>query len=137
VRIAGVLNAQGQAILGRTALTMPVLGSTLTTLAAGNQTLTAAMLLGGFIEHPITAAATDTTDTGANLDAAIPGVAVGDSFECVLTNTSGSAVSITLAAGTGVTLKGSTTAIAQNKSAYLVFRRTGTAAWTCYVSVSA
>jgi hypothetical protein len=123
-------------IFGRGSLSMPVLGSTLTTLPAGNQTLTAAALTGGFIEHPITAATTDTTDTGANLDAAIPNAAIGDSFECVLTNTSAGAFAITLAAGAGVTLKGSTTAIGQNKSAYLVFRRTGVGAWTCYVSVS-
>ena len=113
-----------------------VLGEALTTPAAGNQTLTAAQLLGGVIEHPITAATTDTTDTGTNLDAAIPNVANGDSFVCQLINTGG-AFAITIAAGVGVTLKGSTTTVAQNKTAVLLLRRTGVAAWTCYVTVSA
>lgn len=103
-----------------------------------NATLTAAQLIDGIVEHTvITGAGTDTTDTGANLDAAIPNAAVGTTFKCLLVNTSASAYAITLAGGTGVTLKGSATTVGQAKAATLTFRRTAAATWTCYVEVSA
>lgn len=113
------------------------LGTTLTAVGTQNATLTAAQLLGGYIEHTvITAAGTDTTDTGTNLDATVSQT-TGAVFNCLLVNTAASALAITIAAGSGVTIKGSTATVAQNKTALLTFRRTGTAAWTCYVTVSA
>lgn len=111
---------------------------TLSAIGTQNATLTAAQLLSGVIEHTvITAAGTDTTDTGTNIDAAMPSVAVGDAFSVTLVNTSAGAYAITLAAGAGVTIKGSTATVAQNKTAVLLFRRTAAATWTCYVTISA
>jgi hypothetical protein len=108
-----------------------IVGKALTSLI-GTVTVTAAQLLGGIIEGTPTAAASYTLDTAANIDAAIP-VANGDTFTCYLLNQSAGAFAITILTGAGVTLKGNTAAIAQNKSAALIFRRTGVGAWTCYI----
>jgi hypothetical protein len=51
-------------------------------------------------------------------------------------NTAGGAFTITLAGGSGVTVKGNT-AVAQGKVSYLMFLRTGTGTWNVYTSVSA
>lgn len=111
---------------------------TLQTIATQNGTLTALQLLGGPIEHTvITGAGTDTTDTGTLIDAAMPGVQNGDTFTAYLINTAGSALAISIAAGAGVTIKGSTATVPQNKMATLLFRRVAAATWTCYVSISA
>lgn len=114
-----------------------VINTTLTTLAAGAQTLTAAALIGGNIEHTVTAAVADTTDTGTNLDGLFATLAVGDSFSCTLTVIG--AFTVTLTAGTGITIKGTTalTGTATGKDFLLTFRRTGAATWTCYVNASA
>jgi hypothetical protein len=80
-------------------------------------TLTAAQLLGGFINSAPAGAITLTLPTAANMVAGIAGAKVGDAFEVSIENTSGGANSITLAAG-GATLRGGTT-VAQNKSAIL------------------
>ena len=114
-----------------------LVGEALTALGAGAQTLTAAQLLGGVIEHTVTAAVADTTDTGANLDAAIPNVANGDTFECYLTILG--AFTVTLTAGAGVTIKGTTAlvGVAAGKGAHLIFRRTAVSTWTVYVVLSA
>lgn len=104
---------------------------TLLALAGTNQTLTAAQLLGGLVNGTPTGAAAYTTDTAANIDAAIPGVQTGDSFEVVIVNTSGGANTITVTAGAGVTVRGNA-AIAQNKAAKVVFVRTGAAAWDAW-----
>lgn len=114
--------------------------ATLGTSSAQSITLTAALLLDGVIEHTVTtAAATDTTDTAANIAAAIGPVNVGDTFTCLLVNTSASSFAITLAAGTNVTIKGSTATVPQNKTALLTFRCTNasTPTYTCYVTISA
>lgn len=80
-------------------------------------TLTAAQLLGGFINSAPAGAITLTLPTAANMVAGVPGAKVGDTFVCSIENTAGGANSITLGAG-GATLRGGTT-IAQNKSAIL------------------
>ncbi len=80
-------------------------------------TLTAAQLLGGFINSAPAGAVTLTLPTAANMVAGIKGAQVGDAFECSIENTSGGANTITLAAG-GATLRGGTS-VAQNKSAIL------------------
>ena len=80
-------------------------------------TLTAAQLLGGFINSAPAGAITLTLPTAANMVAGMAGCKVGDKFECSIENTSGGANTITLAAG-GATLRGGT-AVAQNKSAIL------------------
>jgi hypothetical protein len=81
-------------------------------------TLTVTQLLNGFVNSAPAGAITLTTPTAAAIVAAMKGAKVGDSFECVIENTSGGANAITLAAGAGVTLRGGT-AVAQNKAAIL------------------
>lgn len=125
----------GLVIMGRGSAKVPVTGGVVTALAGTNQTLTAAQLLGGRVNGTPTGAATYTTDTAANLDAAIAGAANGDGFRTVVTNTSGGANTITLAGGTSVTLRGNL-AVAQNKTAVIDFMRIG-GVWEGYVTVSA
>ena len=121
--------------IGRGSVNVAVFSSTKTSLATQNTTPTAAQLLTGYIQHAsVTGAGTATLDTAANIDAAIPGVATGDSFECVYSNTGSQTVTITTA--TGLTLKG-TVAIPAGKVAELFFFRTGSAAWDVAIVVSA
>ena len=116
-----------------------VVKTTSTTSLVATGTVTAAMLLGGVIDAVITGAATFTTDTGTAIDAALVAnsAAVGDSFTVWVNNRAASAIAITLAGGTGVTLKGSATTIGQNLTGILLFRRTGAATYDCFVHVSA
>lgn len=87
-----------------------------TEATAGNETLSAAELIGGLIlRDPNGADRTDTTDTAALILAAIPGAIVGSSFEFTIRNTADAAETITIAGGTGVTTSGTMT-IAQNNS---------------------
>lgn len=82
----------------------------LTTPTAGAAaTLTAAQLLGGLILHDTSSGArTDTLDTAANIVNAIEGAQVGSTIEFLIRNTSAGAGSITVAAGTGGTISGTT-----------------------------
>lgn len=87
-----------------------------TETTAGAVTYTAAQVLGGLIlRDPNGAARSDVTPTAALLNAAIAGAAVGASFEFTIRNTADAAETITVTAGTGVTLSGTMT-IAQNNS---------------------
>lgn len=82
---------------------LTVANGNLATVGAG--TLTAALLVGGYITRSgSTAAYTDTTDTAAAIIAAITNAAVNQSFLCSIKNTVN--FNQTLAAGTGVTLAG-------------------------------
>jgi hypothetical protein len=88
---------------------------TFTALGAGAQTLLAAAILGGFITGVPTAAANYTTDTALNIVNAIEGAKVGSSIYFVLRNGSAGANTITLVAGTGVTINaGDTATVAQS-----------------------
>jgi hypothetical protein len=102
-------------------------------------TLSAAQLLGGFINSAPAGAITLTLPTAANMIAGMPGCKVGDRFRTAIENTAGGANTITLAAG-GATLRGGTS-IAQNKSAILEGVITnvgaGTEAYTVYSVVGA
>lgn len=82
---------------------------------AGAGTLLAAAILSGMIlRDPNGANRVDTTDTAANLIAAIAALAVDyGEFEFYIVNTADAAETITLAGGVGVTLQAVTT-IAQN-----------------------
>lgn len=95
---------------------------TFTILAAGNKTLTAAQLLGGFIIQTPTAAATDTLDTASNIVSQIEGAKVGSGIYFTIRNTSAGAFAITVAAGTGGTMNsGDTATIAQsNQKTFLL-----------------
>lgn len=86
-----------------------------TSLGAGAQTLKAAQILGGFIIGVPTAAANYTTDTAANIVNAIQNAQVGSVIQFTLRNGAAAADTITLLAGTGVTLhSGDTMTVAQN-----------------------
>lgn len=128
---------------GRVALNSPValdrktvqnLGLTNIT-TAGNETYTAAQLATGLITRdPNGGGRTDTTDTAANILAALPVLANdGDTFEVRLINTADAAEVITLAAGSNVTISNVGQTLAQNESALLLFRRTSSTTVTLYI----
>lgn len=92
-----------------------------TTTTAGAATYTAAHLLGGLIlRDPNGASRSDVTPTAALLIAALPGFAVGDSFEFTIRNTADAAETITVTAGTNVTLSGTMTIAQSNSKRFLV-----------------
>lgn len=87
-----------------------------TSTTAGAVTYTAAQLVGGLIlRDPAGAGRSDVTPTAAAIVAAISGAVVGSSFEFTIRNTADDAETITLTAGSGITLSGTMT-IAQNNS---------------------
>lgn len=106
---------------------------------AGNETLTAAQLLGGtIVRDPAGAGRTDTLPTAALLVAAIPGAKVGDIIDTLIVNGADAAETITLAAGTGGAFDANQTAasrvIPQNSSKRIRVRLTNvTAASEAYV----
>jgi hypothetical protein len=101
---------------------------------AGNETYTAAQILTGIITRdPSGAGRTDTTDTASNLVSGLGLAANGDTWKCYLINTADAAETITLAAGTGVTITNVGQTLAQNESALLIFRRTSATAVTLYI----
>jgi len=96
------------------------LSSVSTISTAGVVTYTAAQFLGGLIlRDPNGAGRSDVSPTAALLIAAMQNAGgpaiVGSSFEFTLRNTADAAETITMTAGTGVTLSGTMT-IAQNNS---------------------
>lgn len=92
------------------------LASVATLTTAGVVTYTAAQLLGQLIKRdPNGAARSDVTPTAALIVAAIPKAKIGDCFETTIRNDADAAETITVTAGTGVTLSGTMT-IAQNNS---------------------
>ena len=106
------------------------------TSATGDITLTAAQLSGGIIScnKGSNAGLTVTSPTGAQIDAFLPSLKVGSSFEVTITNNndSGSSSTVTFAAGaTGVTLVGTGT-IARYDGATYKFVRTATATYLAY-----
>lgn len=108
--------------------------STLTT--AGAVTYTAAQLLGGLVlRDPNGSARTDVLPTAELLIAAIPGVAVGASFECDLRNTADASETITVSAGTGGTTSGTMTVAQNNGKRFRIVvtdATVGEAAYTIY-----
>lgn len=104
---------------------------------AQNTTPTAAQLLGGILTHTgATGAGTATLPTGTVLSAALPGVAVGDSFEAVY-DVLGGGQTITITAGaSGITVFGNP-AIPTGKVARLTFVNTAANTWSVFVNVSA
>lgn len=107
-----------------------------TIATAGNVTYTPDQMLGGMILRDGNGGArTDTLPSAALLAEAIQGVMVGTSFQCELRNTTSTAVSITVAAGTGVTLSGTATVAQLNsKTLTIVFTNVtvGSEAYTVY-----
>jgi hypothetical protein len=107
--------------------------ATITTV--GNVTYTPAQFLGGMIfRDPIGAARSDTTPSAAAMLAAMPGAFIGQSLDVHIRNTTGGAFTITVTAGAGVTLNGTTT-IGQTTSRWfrLIFTAIGsTPTYTLY-----
>lgn len=91
--------------------------TTVTTDAtAGARTYTAAELVGGLILRDCGGSSrSDVSPAASAIVGAISGAIVGSSFEFTIRNTSDAAETITLTAGSGVTLSGTMT-IAQNNS---------------------
>lgn len=88
-----------KARVGEGFMAMPLITSN---TSAGNQTITAAAIMGGVARFTGAAGAvTYTTDTAANLAAAMPGMDIGDSYVFSVVNTA--AQTATIAGGTGVT----------------------------------
>lgn len=119
-----------------------LIGSTLvskTTTNLGtvqNSTPTAAQLLGGIVlQTSATGAGTVTLPTGTQLSAAVPGVAIGDSFQTSFTNLGGGQT-LTLTSATGDLVVG-TAAVPTGKGANILFTNVGTNSWNAYVTVSA
>jgi len=103
---------------------------------AGNLTYTTTQLLGGWIIRDGNGGArTDTLPTAAQMCEAVQGCMVGTSFEFELRNSSGTAIAITLAPGTGGTISG-TANVAQNNTRTYLFSFTnvtiGSEAYTVY-----
>lgn len=107
---AQVLNAG--AIVGKTTVT--------TTTTAGAATYTAAQMLGGLIlRDPNGAGRSDVTPTAALLVAALPGCAIGTSFQFTIVNTADANETITVTAGSGATLVGTMTIAQSNNKTFL------------------
>lgn len=83
---------------------------------AAAKTYSASELLGGLIlRDPNGASRSDVTPSAAQLVSAYTGAVAGSSFEFTIRNTADAAETITLTAGSGITLSGTMT-IAQNNS---------------------
>lgn len=96
--------------------------------ADSNQTIGVAALLGGlYIRSGMTAGRSDTTPTGALLDAALEAFDVGDTFTFAISVTV--AFALTLVAGTGITLAGKTVVPASG-SMWFVVTKTGAGTFT-------
>lgn len=88
-----------QARAGEGFMANPIIG---TNSAAGNQTISVAQIMGGVARFTGAAGAvTYTTDTAANLAAAMPAMDIGDSYVFSIVNTAAQVA--TIAGGTGVT----------------------------------
>lgn len=108
-------------------MAMPIIT---TNSSAGAQTITAAAIMGGVARFTGAAGAvTYTTDTAANLVAAMPQMDIGDSYVFSIVNTA--AQTATIAGGTGVTaVAGNLTINASSKLFALV--KTGAATFDLY-----
>jgi hypothetical protein len=106
--LTGTATAVNFTVTGLRKLAPSATPANITTAGAG--TYTAANLAVGVITRdPNGAARTDTTDTAANLISTLALAADYQERECVLVNTADAAETITLAGGSGVTLKGTIT----------------------------
>lgn len=100
-------------------------------LDAQSGTLSAANMRSGILVHTsVTGAGTITFDTGANIDAEFPGLAVGDTITVRYIN-DGTQV-VTPTAATGVTVADTGQTIAADEACVFMFRKTGVATYTVY-----
>lgn len=99
---------------------------------AQSGTITAANMISGLVVHTsVTGAGTITMDTGTAIDAAFPGLAVGDAIDVYYLNDGTQTVTLTGAAGT-TALSAST--IATLKGVRLTFLKTATNAFSVFES---
>jgi len=118
-------------LINEDALTKRVTTMSATNVDAQNNTITAAQIAGGLVVHTsVTGAGTATSDTAANLVAALLG-ANDDCVACYYVNDGDQTV--TFAGGTGVTVADAGQTVAENESAILIFRRTSATAVSLYV----
>ena len=104
---------------------------TVTDFDAQNAAPTAAQFLGGIITHNSkTGAGTLTVPTGTLLDAAVPGLGVGDTVKCYYINRGTQVVTVTAAADHTVGDAGQT--VAENEAALLIFLKTAANTFVCY-----
>ena len=97
---------------------------------AGAGTLTAAAMVGGLLPRTgPTGAVTDTTDTAANIDAALGAPPVGIGFDFEYAN--GVAFAATLAGGSGVTIVGSTGVVASGSRLIRCVKTAATPTYSC------
>lgn len=88
---------------------------------AGNVTYTTTQLQGGFINRSgATSARTDVTPTAAQIVAAIPGAEVDTGYRFTIANNNTASGSVTLSAGTGVTVTMGTPVIAGDRATFHV-----------------
>lgn len=106
--------------------------ATITTASA--VTYSAAQLLGGMIlRDPNGAGRSDVTPTATQILAEMENCAIGTGFEFTIRNTADAAETITVTAGTGVTLSGTMTIAQNNSKRFLaVVTAIGTPAVTVY-----
>ena len=78
------------------------------------------MFGGAILRDPNGSNRSDSTDTAVNLVASVLGCEVGSSFEFYIDNTANSAETITLTAGSGVTLNGTMTIEQNDARTFLV-----------------
>jgi len=124
---AGYSPLRGEPTMG--SVPLPLLGGTFTSTftpttisTAGAVTYTAAQFIGGLIlRDPNGSARSDVTPTAALLIAAMPGAAIGQSFQFDLVNTADASETITLTAGTGVTVAGTATVAQNNGKRWIVY----------------
>jgi hypothetical protein len=101
------------------------------TAKVGAVTITAAEVLGGFIDGTPTGAATYTLPTGTLMGAALNQVGVGTAIEFTIKNSAAGAHTITVAAGADGTAKGTMT-IAQNNTKRFLLIMTAATTYDCY-----
>jgi hypothetical protein len=96
-----------------------------------NAAPTAAQFLGGIITHNSqTGAGTLTVPTGALLDAAVQGLAIGETVKCYYLNRGDQTVTVTAAAGITIADTGQT--VATTEAAILIFLKTAADTFVCY-----
>ena len=129
-------NGAGGYQLGDGNLTEVVLGVTSPVALTGDTTLSAAQMSRGVVScnKGSDAGLTVTTATGADIDAGMPSAKIGSSFELTINNAndSGSSSTVTVSAGTGVTLYGTGTVPRNGANTYR-FVRTAEATWAAYL----
>lgn len=129
--LAMQITGKGYLYLG---FTGPWFQTTVTTPSTGNQTITAAQLLGGLVIAPVTSSAfTWTTDTGTNIYSAMGSPLTGTTFIVLYSNDNNAAGAVmTIAFGSGVSGNLRSDTLNNGQSMVIYFRCTGTNTFTCY-----